>query len=152
MHGRKRGKRMTNGEKLQEIFNVIVHEIDEEITHFYIAGIMYLTNTEWWNAEYKEPITKNDLGVDCVSRQAVDRLACKYLTKATDENIAFYEHFLDLPSVTPQEPKTGYISIDDAMSVFDDFMCGDISEEDAETFLEMLKDKTESTGKNGKID
>lgn len=38
-----------------------------------------------------------------------------------------------------QEPKTGYISIDDAMSVFDDFMCGE--DEEAETFLEMLKDK-----------
>ena len=49
--------------------------------------------------------TKNDLRVDCVSRQEVDRLACRYLTKATDENIAFYEHFLDLPSVTPQKPR-----------------------------------------------
>lgn len=53
----------------------------------------------------QEPTTKNDLGVDCVSRQAVDSLACEYLTKATDESIAFYEHFLELPSVTPQEPR-----------------------------------------------
>lgn len=45
---------------------------------------------------------------DAVSRQAVDNLAWEYLTKATDENIAFYEHFLDLPSVTPQKPKTGH--------------------------------------------
>ena len=52
----------------------------------------------------------------------------------------------NMPSVTPQEPKTGYISIDDAMSVFDDFMCGDADEESTETFLEMLKDKTESEG------
>lgn len=42
------------------------------------------------------------------------------------------------------KPKTGHISIDDAMSVFDDFMRGDADEEDAETFLEMLKDKAES--------
>lgn len=40
-------------------------------------------------------------------------------------------------------PKTGYISIDDAMSVFDDFMCGEVDEEGTETFLEMLKDKSE---------
>lgn len=49
-----------------------------------------------------------------------------------------------LPSVTPQEPKTGYISIDDVMSVFDDFMCGEVDEDGTETFLKMLKDKAES--------
>lgn len=42
------------------------------------------------------------------------------------------------------KPRTGYISIDDAMSVFDDFMCGEVDEEGTETFLEMLKDKAES--------
>jgi hypothetical protein len=40
-----------------------------------------------------------------------------------------------------QESKTGYISIDDVMSVFDDFMCGEVDENGTETFLEMLKDK-----------
>lgn len=52
-----------------------------------------------------EKITENDLEVDCVSRQAVDNLVWEYLRKATDENIAFYEKFLDLPSVTPREKK-----------------------------------------------
>jgi hypothetical protein len=42
----------------------------------------------------------------------------------------------------PDEPK--HISIDDAMSVFDDYMCGDIDEAGAEIFLKMLKDKAES--------
>lgn len=42
------------------------------------------------------------------------------------------------------EPKTGYLSIDDVMSVFDDFMRGDVDEADTETFLEMLKDRAES--------
>lgn len=42
------------------------------------------------------------------------------------------------------EPKTGYISIDDVMSVFDDFMCGEVDEDGMDTFLEMLKDKAES--------
>ena len=50
------------------------------------------------------------------------------------------------PSVTPQEPRKGYLSIDDVMSVFDDFMCGEVDEEGTETFLEMLKDKAESEG------
>ena len=42
-----------------------------------------------------------------------------------------------------KETKTGYISIDDVMSVFDDFMCGEVDEEGTETFWEMLKDKAE---------
>lgn len=46
-----------------------------------------------------------------------------------------------------QEPKTGYISIDDVMSVFDDFMCGEVDDEGMNTFLEMLKDKAESENK-----
>lgn len=45
-----------------------------------------------------------------------------------------------------QEPKTGHISIDDVMSVFDDFMCGEVDEDGMDTFLEMLKDKAESEG------
>jgi len=40
--------------------------------------------------------------------------------------------------------KTGYISIDDVMSVFDDFMCGEVDEDETNTFLEMLKDKVKS--------
>lgn len=54
----------------------------------------------------------------------------------------------ELPAVTSQEPKTGYISIDDVMSVFDDFMCGEVDEEGTETFWEMLKDKAESEEEN----
>lgn len=53
--------------------------------------------------------TENDLGVDCVSRKAVDRLAQEYLRKPTDDNVAFYEHFLELPSVIPIRPKGHWI-------------------------------------------
>lgn len=52
----------------------------------------------------------------------------------------------ELLKALEQEPKTGYLSIDDVMSVFDDFMCGEVDEEGTETFLEMLKDKSESEG------
>lgn len=34
--------------------------------------------------------------------------------------------------------------IDDVMSVFDDFMCGEVDEDGADIFREMLKDKLES--------
>ena len=37
-----------------------------------------------------------------------------------------------------------YISIDNVMSVFDDYMRGDVNEDDRDTFFEMLKDKVES--------
>ena len=47
-------------------------------------------------------------------------------------------------AIPSAEPKTGYISIDDVMSVFDDFMCGEVDEDGMDTFLEMLKDKAES--------
>jgi hypothetical protein len=40
---------------------------------------------------------------DCVSRQAVDHLCFEYLKPNTDDNIAFYEHFCDLPPVTPTQ-------------------------------------------------
>lgn len=45
------------------------------------------------------------------------------------------------------ENKGECISIDDVMSVFDDFMCGEVDEEGRATFLEMLKDKAESEDK-----
>lgn len=71
---------------------------------------------------------------------------------ASDKREQLYELFVEMierknvPSAAPQKPKTGYISIDDVMSVFDDFMCGEVDEEGTETFLEMLKDKSESEG------
>jgi hypothetical protein len=38
---------------------------------------------------------------DCVDRKAVDELCFRYLRANTDDNIEFYEHFRDLPLVTP---------------------------------------------------
>ena len=46
--------------------------------------------------------------VELISKQEVDRLAWEYLERPTDENVAFYEHFLELPSIIPQELKTGH--------------------------------------------
>ena len=60
-----------------------------------------------------------------------------------EEGVKFADAVNKLPPVAPQ-PKTGYISIDDVMSVFDDFMCGEVDEDGTDTFLKMLKDKAES--------
>lgn len=43
-----------------------------------------------------------------------------------------------------EKSMTEYISIDDVMSVFNDYMRGEVDEEDTDTFLKMLKDKAES--------
>lgn len=102
---------MTNGEKIKNIFpNVeIMPDPYSPSVDIQVGGIMMMrVDRNWWNAEYKEPTTKNDLGIDAVSRQAVDRLVLEFIRKTTDESIAFYEHFLELPSVTPQEPRKGH--------------------------------------------
>lgn len=46
---------------------------------------------------------KQDPCEDCVSRQAVDHLCFEFLRANSDDNIAFYEHFRDLPHVTPMQ-------------------------------------------------
>lgn len=54
------------------------------------------------NLEFIPPVTpKLPECKDAVSRIEVDRLCYRYLKVATDEHVAFYEHFLDLPSVEP---------------------------------------------------
>lgn len=88
---------------------------------------------------------------DAISRQAVIDATVKInsiwnkITNSKGENLE--EIILQLPPVNPQEPRKGCLSIDDVMSVFDDFMCGEVDEDGTETFLEMLKDKAESEGK-----
>ena len=56
-----------------------------------------------------EPTTKNDLGVDCISREAVDRIINKWLSHSDyelkDHIYSMTEKIHNLPSVTPQEPR-----------------------------------------------
>lgn len=49
---------------------------------------------------------------DCVDRHAVDMLAYRYLKEPTDNHVAFYEDFLDLPSVVPIRPKGRWIEVE----------------------------------------
>lgn len=125
---------MTNGEKIQTILDV-----DRDCTEVHGKnGIMtFSVSQDWWNAEYQEPsnsekpnkseiptssTTKNDLGVDCISRKAVldaiDSKAwefCDYLiSKGRNDEQKPVSHFADnlrecvreeIPSVTPIRPK-----------------------------------------------
>ena len=56
--------------------------------------------------------SENPTSSDCVDRHSVDLLAYRYLKEATDNHVAFYEDFLDLPPVTPIRPK-GHWYIDE---------------------------------------
>lgn len=136
---------MTREEAIEEVNKVF----EPAFANYIITAL-----TEGATVSDKEPTTKNNLGVDWESYKDVDgnslddlilevlqnNFDCgnTYGYKVADEIIGL------LPSVTPQKSKTGYLSIDDVMSVFDDFMRGDADEEGTETFLEMLKDKAES--------
>ena len=53
--------------------------------------------------KYEEPTTNNDLGVDCISRADAIRVASGYCHPSNVAN-----ELAKLPSVTPQEPKTGH--------------------------------------------
>ena len=67
---------------------------------------------ECWECEF-EPTTKKDLAVDCVARQDVERYIEGFINEYTPrKELEFINLELDglkhLPSVTPQEPKTGH--------------------------------------------
>ena len=121
---------MTNGEKMIEV----LHDFNFEEFGDTISGERYSPyckvqfDRSWWNSEYKEPTTKNDLGVDCISRQSVlDKI--QRLIDAEQNNIDengdymnyarervnayeaiqfFVENDCLCPSVTPQEPRKGH--------------------------------------------
>ena len=66
-----------------------------------------------------EPTTKNDLGVDCVARQDVERYIEGFINEYTSkEELEFINLELDglkhIPSVTPQEPITWIVGKNNA--------------------------------------
>lgn len=96
---------MTNGEKIQTILDV-----DRDCTEVHGEnGTMTFTVTQdFWNAEYKGPTAKNDLGVDCISRQAViDLMMQKWGENFSGDNAMqeSIDAIREMPSVTPQEPR-----------------------------------------------
>lgn len=149
---------MTNGEKIEEIFpNVEISPNPySPSVDICIGGIMMMRiDRNWWNAEYKEPTTKNnirdckscvyskdgkcagteechlcmwenqytpttknDLGVDCISREQVRKAIIdhQYSNDFCEEHNI--DHSIntsmalialsDLPSVTLQESRRGH--------------------------------------------
>lgn len=117
---------MTNGEKIKEIFP---NRVLTSINNSYYWGDDILVGKSFWNAEYKEPnkseiptgsTTKNDLGVDCISRQELlkiyeDRFSELQKLKHLKDNKGAEDRQMgvnycinilkELPPVTPQEPR-----------------------------------------------
>jgi len=80
-----------------------------------------------------------------VKKMLID-INCDNLGEADAEMFAKdFDEILNLAiKALELESKHGYLSIDDVMSVFDDFMCREVDEDGTDTFLEMLKDRAES--------
>lgn len=110
---------MTNGEKMQEMFPEGKTRRCRGGVVFESDGWCHAYDFDWWNAEHKEPTTKNDLAVDCIDRaQAqteIEMNASRY-TLAHErgakgevewsDNLIAIDDVLDiirkLPPVTPQ--------------------------------------------------
>ena len=106
---------MTNREKLKEVFpyTIFIYRKEDDKTN------AIMCTDEWLDSEYIEPTTKNNLGVDCISReQALVAIRNLYpsmprvdfngsLRKWVDKYKPYIEcddAIKELPSVTPQEP------------------------------------------------
>ncbi len=96
---------MTNGEKLKEIFPKMEYEVKDNTVLTDVDNGSWFS-LDWWNAEYQESTTKNDLGVDCVSRQfMLDLGATCIATRDKKGKLIALGAIEELPSVTPQEPR-----------------------------------------------
>ena len=108
---------MTNGEKFQQIFAVSqVDECDLNVYAWLPCHDAIEIPLEWWNTNYSEiptgSTTKNDLGVDCVSRadaiKAMQDKAKKLKNEDTINGLCGAVAILfDMPSVTSQ-PRKGH--------------------------------------------
>lgn len=110
---------MTNGEMIQKVFNCEVCEpiIEDDIIHVIFADKKDSAigfDWSWWNVEYKEPTTKNDIGVDCISREATGKRLCnlaEYMNEHKENcgdpyimaALFIQDNKTEFPSVTPQE-------------------------------------------------
>ena len=100
---------MTNGEKIKATFPHYDIEIDELKGYVRIFYENFYTtyNWDWWNSEYKEPTTKNNLGGECILRADAIRVASGYCHPS---NTA--KELAKLPPVTPIRPKGHWREVD----------------------------------------
>ena len=91
---------MINAEKFRKIFKEFATEV------WAFPEKDFLT---WLNAEYEEPTTKNDLGVDCIKKSdAINIIQDMHGLARADVISDAVNRIITMPSVTPQEPRKGY--------------------------------------------
>ena len=101
---------MTNGEIIKTIFpNEEMYEQTPTMTYY---GMMRF-DTDWWNAEYKEPTTKNNLGVDkfdkAINQSDLEEWIMETFPDWCEGDVRLIMNHMDeMPSVTPQEPRKGH--------------------------------------------
>lgn len=100
---------MTNAEKFKEVFGIEIdcgscnpYPCNENDCEFWekCESEPGRPCDTWWDWEFKEPTTENDLEVDCISRFEVTEI----INEEWDTDIIL-DRIEALPSVTPQEPK-----------------------------------------------
>ena len=101
---------MTNGEILQKTFpnselDTLSTKIVFTLESRTLGQQVFVFNKDWWNAEYKEPTTKNDLAVDCISREQALNEFCIYNSYDNIGVDIVRSYLKALPSLTPQEPR-----------------------------------------------
>ena len=86
------------------------------------ANYIITALTEGATVSDKEPTTKNNLGVDCISRADVLRImrVNQFIHDGEWAMKWSMNEIKDLPSVTSQEPKTGQFAKWVATEIFDD--------------------------------
>lgn len=111
---------MTNGEKMQEMFPEGKTRRCRGGVVFESDGWCHAYDSDWWNAECKEPTTENDSSElaknskklekdfgesDCISRKTILDELEKWDWQELYLPIHFKQMLDELPSVTPQEPR-----------------------------------------------
>ena len=90
-------------------------------------AISSLETDEAYQLEY-ESTTKNDLGVDCISRERLKQIVYN-ITAEYDTETVHIDRLIDeienMPSVAPQEPKTGHWICDGKGRSFADYHCSE---------------------------
>lgn len=86
------------------------HENDTTYTGHIIVSNLCRDTANLLEALEQEPTTKNDLGVDCISRKAVLDITWQDPSYTDPLNVLteVRDKVRELPSVTPQEPKKGH--------------------------------------------
>ena len=97
---------MNNIEK-EKLIKADIESIENRVRHAFNQG--YDLGFKDGQKRAKEPTTKNDLGVDCVARQDVERFIEGFINEYTpEEELEFINLELDglkhLPPVTPKGP------------------------------------------------